>query len=137
MDKIPCFFPADQGVPARDRFATDCAHRRSFVGFAAAWDHRSDDPDRQPEKLLFGYYCAPRDVALDRRAARAAVEQVVVRPLPEDTAAATALRDREGNVALALARRGASGDGGLPDFPWLLARSYHDDGRDDRRDPKG
>jgi len=102
------------------------AENRHCIGLGAGWDERSDDPDRRPSKLLFGYLCTSPGAPLPPVVARELAERAFARRLPDDPYAVTAMV--EGEPALGLAREGPSSDGGVPDFPWLFARHYQEEG---------
>ncbi len=92
----------------------------SCFGFSSSWDRRSEDPRVRPNKVLFGYYCAPDGSALDE----ATIERLVwgIRLAPDRHAAKRDLL--QGAAALAFARGGDAEGFGNPGYPFRLARYY-------------
>jgi len=110
---------------------------RQCVGFSSQWDIRDDDPQFRPSKVLFGYHCSPNGQSLSSKDGIAFVKSIDIRGIsaPGTIRSAYDLQkqsapapNRDAQVSnLVLAQDGGGGGvAGLPDFPLLIARTFHD-----------
>jgi len=110
---------------------------RQCVGFSSQWDVRDDDPQFRPSKILFGYQCSPKGQSLSTEDGIAFVKSIDIRgisvprtiksayDLQKEPASAPARGMQVSNLVLAQ-DGGGGGIAGLPDFPLLIARTFHD-----------
>ncbi|MCH7956322.1 MAG: hypothetical protein IIB63_02090, partial [Proteobacteria bacterium] len=114
---------------------------RACFGFATEWDHRGDDPDNRPSKVLFGYFCATKGAPLSLDRMEDLIQTIGVRGITERIRHADAARQggaaRAANVrtqaSAALTARGPSpsADRGNASFPFDLAQFFTEGGEGD------
>ncbi len=114
---------------------------RACFGFATEWEHRGDDPDNRPSKVLFGYFCAKKGAPLSLDRMEDLIQTIGVRGVTERIRHADAAR-REGparatdartqaNAALIARGPSPSADRGNANFPFDLAQYFtENDGND-------
>ncbi len=112
---------------------------RQCVGFSSQWDIRDDDPQFRPSKIMFGYHCSPKGQSFNAEDGIAFVKSIDIRgisvpsaiksayDLQKSTAPAPTRDIQVSNLVLAQ-DGGGGGIAGLPNFPLLIARSFHDFG---------
>ena len=110
---------------------------RQCVGFSSQWDIRDDDPQFRPSKILFGYHCSPNGQSLSAADGIAFVKSIDIRgisapgiirsayDLQKQPAPKPSRNLQVSNLVLAQ-DGGGGGVAGLPDFPLLIARTFHD-----------
>ncbi len=115
---------------------------RACFGFATEWDHRGDDPDNRPSKVLFGYFCAKPGAPLSLDRMEDLIQTIGVRGVTERIRHADAAR-REGAARATDARTQAdaaliahgpspSADRGNASFPFDLAEFFTEGGEGDK-----
>ena len=115
---------------------------RACFGFATEWDHRGDDPEYRPSKVLFGYYCAKPGAPLSLDTMEDLIQTIGVKGVTERIRHADAAR-REGAARAADARTQAdaaliahgpspSADRGNASFPFDLAQFFAESGNGDK-----
>ncbi len=115
---------------------------RACFGFATEWDHRGDDPDNRPSKVLFGYFCAKKGAPLSLDRMEDLIQTVGVRGVTERIRHADAARrggaaratDARTQANAALIARGPSpsADRGNANFPFDLAQFFAESGNGDK-----
>jgi len=96
---------------------------RACFGFATEWDHRGDDPDNRPSKVLFGYFCAKKGAPLSLDRMEDLIQTVGVRGVTERIRHADAARARGPSP---------SADRGNANFPFDLAQFFAESGNGDK-----
>ncbi len=92
----------------------------SCFGFSAEWAVAIDDPDTQPTKAVFGYYCKASGAALTAERIESLIDAIEVSRFAGGTTTST---PPPGDVTA------DGGKFGNPGFPFLLARGYTSEGR--------
>ena len=116
---------------------------RACFGFATEWEHRGDDPDNRPSKVLFGYFCAKKGAPLSLDRMEDLIQTIGVRGVTERIRHADAAR-REGAARATDARTQAdaaliahgpspSADRGNANFPFDLAQFFAEGGEGDQK----
>ncbi|NKB59236.1 MAG: hypothetical protein GKS00_23175 [Alphaproteobacteria bacterium] len=88
-------------------------------GFSAELAVAMDDPELNPTKAVFGYYCETSETALSTDRVEALIDRIEVS------------RFAAGNTLSAPPKNAVNrsgGDTGNPDFPFVLARGYQSEG---------
>ncbi len=110
---------------------------RQCVGFSSQWDIRDDDPQFRPSKIMFGYHCSPKGQPFNAEDGIAFIKSIDIRgisvprtiksayDLQKQPSPAPARDVQVTNMVLAQ-DGGGGGVAGLPDFPLLIARTFHD-----------
>lgn len=92
--------------------------RDSCFGFSAEWAVAGDDPELNPTKAVFGYYCETSDVELTTERIESLIDTIEVS------------RFASGSASKAPASLGVTASvTGNPDFPFALARGYTSEGQ--------
>jgi hypothetical protein len=109
---------------------------RQCVGFSSQWDIRDDDPQFRPSKVMFGYHCSLKGQSFSAKDGLEFVKSIDIRGIsvPSNIKSAYDLQKSEAPTPtrelqisnLVLAQDGGGGVAGLPDFPLLIARTFHD-----------
>lgn len=89
----------------------------SCFGFSAEWAVAVDDPELNPTKVVFGYYCEASDVVLTTEQIDSLIDTIEVS------------RFASGSAPKAPSSLGVTASvTGNPDFPFALARGYTSEG---------
>jgi len=100
--------------------------QQNCAGFNAEWDRPSEDPDQNPSKALFGYFCANPGAPLTRAEMQQRLSEVAVRgissKLAEQVTMVPAVPDHPSQRQLQARSRELPY--GTPDFPYIAARPY-------------
>ncbi|MDA0996924.1 MAG: hypothetical protein O2944_01805 [Proteobacteria bacterium] len=121
------------GAWTRSYLLTGSGH--ACIGFYAEWDHRPDDPKRQPSKGLFGYACRPAGKAMPDADALAIVQSIDLQGITVPLRIKSAYNLKKGDPPelpkghqielMVAAQDGTPGaKSGLPAFPLLAARGF-------------
>jgi len=109
---------------------------KQCVVFNAEWDLHGEDALLRPDKVLFGYYCAPAGAALDKAAALEVIDALGVRGnnvrfTGDSLAIGAPAQPAVEKKLMALARGdGAGGAWGAAEFPFDMAAPYAPSGAD-------
>ncbi len=116
---------------------------RACFGFHTEWDHRGDDPDNRPSKVLFGYFCAKTGAPMSLDRMEELIRSIGVKGITERIRHADAARrgaaapapDARSQADAALIARGASpsADRGNANFPFDLAQFFAEGGEGDQK----
>ena len=116
---------------------------RACFGFATEWDHRGDDPDNRPSKVLFGYYCAKPGAPLSLDRMEDLIQTIGVRGVTERSRHTDAARQggaaraadarTQANAALIAQGPSPSADRGNANFPFDLAQFFAEGGEGDQK----
>ncbi len=114
---------------------------RACFGFATEWDHRGDDPDNRPSKVLFGYFCATKGAPLSLDRMEDLIQTIGVRGITERIRHADAARQggaaraanvrTQANATLTARGPSPSADRGNASFPFDLAQFFTEGGEGD------
>jgi len=101
-------------------------NKQNCAGFNAEWDIKPDDPDLQPSKKLFGYFCETGGRTLTRKDIEKLISGIGVRginfKLAKNIAEIPAIPKTP--TQSELKARVQKGPYGTPNFPYNLARVY-------------
>lgn len=90
----------------------------SCFGFSAEWAVAADDPELNPTKAVFGYYCEASDIALTTEQIDSLIDTIEVSRFASGSAS-------QGPSSLGV----TASVTGNPDFPFALARGYTSEGQ--------
>lgn len=92
----------------------------SCFGLSTEWAPALDDPETNPTKMVFGYYCELAQVPLTQAQVEALIDNMGITPFTGASSTSipvwTPVNDEGGKI-------------GNPGYPFLLARGYTSDGR--------
>jgi len=102
--------------------------QQNCAGFNAEWDRPGDDIDQLPAKIMFGYFCEAPGMALTRDDVKKRLTEVGVRGINIRLSGGGKIVDvpaiPETPTQSGLMSGVQQGPYGIPDFPYIMARTY-------------